>query len=159
MAYDLEKYVWSESDFNSMGWHDCKIHAITYFPESRELILDIDYLFEWVKPNEDTYYKFWISPATMVFECASEVDCNLRLDLGLEIAGIFRTESNASESTECNGFGKSWNWEISCTSGSITLKSTGYKMFVRALPKLESEQSIAYEKRGGVSFSRKIENA
>lgn len=48
--YQLEKYLWTEEDFNQMGWHDSNIYAIA-FGENFEFKLDIDYIFQWVHPK------------------------------------------------------------------------------------------------------------
>ena len=44
--------IYTEADFGSMGWHDCHIHAIALEPlpsEPGRLLLDIDYLVEWLR--------------------------------------------------------------------------------------------------------------
>ena len=50
--YKLEKWIWTEADFDVMGWHDSQIHATAFFPEDFELVLDIDYIFDWVHPYD-----------------------------------------------------------------------------------------------------------
>jgi hypothetical protein len=50
--YELEKWVWSEADFEEMVWHDARIHAIAFLPDSFEFVLDIDYILRWVQPAE-----------------------------------------------------------------------------------------------------------
>jgi hypothetical protein len=40
--YELEKWLWTESDFEMMGWHDSRVYAISFSPEQSEIILDID---------------------------------------------------------------------------------------------------------------------
>jgi hypothetical protein len=154
MNYELEKDIWTEQDFETMGWHDCKIHAFTFFPEKYEFVLDIDYIFKWVKPDETGYYKFWISPATMVFENAYDIVFDLVVNYGIEISGISRENPEKPKNSEFCGKETEWSWEIDSPSGAITLKSVGYKMYVRSSPILKREQSIEYEERGGISFSR-----
>ncbi len=41
--YELEKWVWSQHDFDLMGWHDATVHAFALVPEQFELLLDIGY--------------------------------------------------------------------------------------------------------------------
>ena len=48
--YKLEKWIWDDSDFDQMGWHDCKIHGFAFYSDDYELVLDMDYLFEWLNP-------------------------------------------------------------------------------------------------------------
>jgi hypothetical protein len=28
--YELEKWIWTEADFDVMGWHDSSIHALAF---------------------------------------------------------------------------------------------------------------------------------
>lgn len=42
-----------------------------------KLLFDIDYIFKWVGPEEDGYYRFWISPATLIFENVYDVNIDL----------------------------------------------------------------------------------
>ncbi len=45
--YILEKSIWTDLDFENMGWHDSRIHSVA-FGENFELIFDIDYIFKWL---------------------------------------------------------------------------------------------------------------
>jgi hypothetical protein len=85
--YKPEKLVWSESDFEMMGWHDCPIYGIHL---ADNVAFDIDYIFKWVLNEQDRNYEFWISPATLVFEQARSLKIEIDLDFvnGLEIAEI-----------------------------------------------------------------------
>ena len=76
--YELEKWVWTEEDFERMGWHDSRIYALAFSPETFELLLDIDYIFQWINPEPgETFYKFWVAPATLIFENVSDVDFDI----------------------------------------------------------------------------------
>jgi hypothetical protein len=71
----LSTAVWTDADFPVMGWHDCRIHAVSVaeyeddtLPPTR-LLLDLDYIVRWVDPApRRKYFTFWIAPATLVFE-------------------------------------------------------------------------------------------
>jgi len=44
------KTVWTDADFETMGWHDNAVHAIAVEPappHPGSLLLDIDYIVEW----------------------------------------------------------------------------------------------------------------
>jgi hypothetical protein len=46
----LAKAVWTEADFDAMGWHDNAIYAIAVEPvpdNPGRLLLDLDYIVEW----------------------------------------------------------------------------------------------------------------
>ena len=48
MEYLLEKKIWTDADFAQMGWHDCRIYKLRL---TRDLELDIDYIFRWNQPE------------------------------------------------------------------------------------------------------------
>ena len=77
----IEQAIWTEADFDVMGWHDVALHAIAIEPDHPHpgrLALDIDYLLKWVPPESSaSAFRFWISPATLVFDQASDLVVDL----------------------------------------------------------------------------------
>src|SRR5438876_153627 len=72
--YLLEKLIWSDADFEQMGWHDVYIYAFGALAETFELVFDIDYILDCVLPTlPDQHYRFWIAPATLVFENVHDI--------------------------------------------------------------------------------------
>ena len=51
--YKLDKSIWTEADFDTMGRHDATIHAIAFFPDTFEFALDLDYVFQWIAPESE----------------------------------------------------------------------------------------------------------
>ena len=71
--YELEKAIWTEFDFDIMGWHDAPVYGMALFSDSTtlttELVFDLDYIFEWINPvPPDNCFSFWIAPSTLVFK-------------------------------------------------------------------------------------------
>jgi hypothetical protein len=151
--YKLEKAEWNEKDFDVMGWHDAKMHSFAFDPDKFELIFDLDYIFEWIK-GEDQFYSFWVSPVTMVFENAFDV--KVELEIGsiyeLEIADIKQVPLGKTPNEEHDQF----RYEIECQNGSISLTATGFKMYVRKHPLYTASQSLSLQERGGLSFGREL---
>ncbi len=48
MTYQLEKNIWTDTDFEKMGWHDNHIYKIRLI---KDLELDIDYILQWNSPE------------------------------------------------------------------------------------------------------------
>jgi hypothetical protein len=70
--------LWTEEDFEIMGWHDWRIYAVAFDGKTFESSLDIDYIVNWISPAEgDIYYRFWVSPATSVFANGYNININL----------------------------------------------------------------------------------
>ena len=153
-AYDLEKEVWTEADVKVMGWHDASIWSMVPNTAQFEYLLDLDYIFKWVHPKEnETYFKFWVAPVTMVFENAFDVKIDIESQQGLiEVADLYM------ESPELTPNGKftSHTYRFECQEGEITVKATGFKMYVRQKPKLIQGQSFELAERGGIGFGRTL---
>src|SRR5689334_9123992 len=69
----LEKAVWTDGDFDTMGWHDATVHAIAFHEDEQgaqdALLLDLDYIVRWLDPEPPAeYFTFLVAPATLVFE-------------------------------------------------------------------------------------------
>lgn len=157
LKYELEKTLWTEDDFENMGWHDSLIYAIGFTPNF-EFTLDIDYIFKWVHPQEDeTHFKFWVAPCTLVFENVYDLkfDIEISSPFELEIADITRDSPQKPINAEFIKRETEFSWNIETQQGNITFKAIGYKQYVRKLPVFQESQQIDSEKRGGISLERK----
>jgi hypothetical protein len=156
--YELEKKIWTETDFQTMGWHDSSIYGLAFQSDpstlSSELILDIDYIFQWVHPvPPNLYFSFWIAPATLVFKNVHKLDMHIDQDppntFDLEIADIHRLEQFAYPNGQ-----PFWKWHIELQNGNIYFDSSGYEQFIKQLPVLAG-QHYPQEFRGGSNFDRR----
>jgi hypothetical protein len=138
--YKPEKSVWSESDFEVMGWHDCTIYGIQF---AGNVVLDIDYIFKWVLDENDSAYKFWVSPATLVFEHVRDLKIQIDLDFvnGLEVADLRQKELGNNE----------YEYHIETREGDIHLIASGFRQYIRKEPILKKEQCLTEEERKGYS--------
>ena len=150
--YQLEKPVWDDSDFAVMGWHDTTVWSMLADPDEYEFLLDMDYIFQWVHPGAgETSFKFWVAPVTMVFENAHDVKIHIESSQGgIEVADFHREEPEVTP----NGQFTQHTYRFECQEGTISLKATGFRMFVRRAPVLLEGQSFSLPQRGGVSFER-----
>jgi hypothetical protein len=150
--YQIEKYVWSDEDFEVMGWHDASLWSMYADPEAFEFMFDLDYIFKWVDPEPgETYFKFWVCPVTMVFANVSDVIINIESQQGaIEVADLLRTPLGLSP----NGEFEQYAFHFECQEGQLSLKAAGFKMYVRQAPVLQEQQSLEFTTRGGVSFGR-----
>jgi hypothetical protein len=139
--YHLEKAIWSESDLETMGWHDTFIHAIS-FSEDSKFLLDIDYIFKWIDPvKEETYFKFWVAPCTLIFEDVRNLKITVEISMPfeLEIADLHRISKD--------------EWKIETHQGDIDFYAIGYKQYVRQNPILIHHQVLTLKERNGLSFT------
>jgi hypothetical protein len=153
-TYELEKYIWSEDDFSIMGWHDSKIWGFLADSENFEFMVDLDYIFQWVHPKEvETYFKFWVAPVTMVFENAYDICLDIESRQGeLEVADLHMENERKSK----NGRFDEYDFRFECQEGDFKVSATGFKMYVRKAPVLQSGQTLDYDLRGGINFDREF---
>lgn len=156
--YQLAKWVFTEEDYEQMGWHDCKVRALTFHNENYEFILDIDYILQWLKPAEgETFYNFLVSPATPVFENVYDLEFDLQTStfLGIEIDELKRETPRRPRNADHIKQKQEWKWTLDCHEGDISFWSVGFKQYIRAEPKLVTVQQLDLVTRGGISFDRR----
>lgn len=153
-AYALEKSVWTEEDFEVMSWHDSTLWSMLANAEEFEYLFDLDYIFKWIHPREgETDFKFWVAPVTMVFENAHEVKIDIASSQGcIEIAALLMENPKPTP----NGKYTEHTHRFECQEGEISLKATGFKMYVRQSPTLSQGQGLDLKDRNGISFRREL---
>ncbi len=154
-TYKLEKPVWTQVDFNVMGWHDAKVWGILANTDEWELLVDLDYIFNWVHPKgEEENFKFWVAPVTMLFENAYDVKIDVESQQGeIQVAELHMENPRKTK----NGKFTEYTFRFECQEGEITLSATGYKMYVRQKPRLLQSQELEFTERGGVKFGRELD--
>jgi hypothetical protein len=152
-ASGLGKAVWTEADFPVMGWHDCRVHAISVaeyeddtLPPTR-LLLDLDYIVRWVDPApRKKHFTFWIAPATLVFEQVWDITGELGpLHGGLEIADLHRLAPPDDKPYSA--------WHVEGHEFDLRFRAGGYRQYVRTPPRHVDRQVLTMAERGGLSFA------
>jgi len=139
--YNLEKWIWTDSDFEDMGWHDCPIYAMKF---DDDVVFDLDYIFKWNDPDvSGMSYTFWISPATLIFKDVGFLKVDFKMDFanGLEIYQINKTELE-----------KTIEWKLETQEGDITLQSKSFQQIILREPTLQFGQYIPEDERGTIPF-------
>ena len=150
-VYVLDKTVWTEADFDQMGWHDACVHGISWDTDTHSFLLDIDYIYQWVAPKEGRgSFSFWISPCTLVFNTVWSVDISVKMSNELYVMDIVREQTrHATTGDLVTGV---WDWIIECDSGEMSFTSNGFTQYSRQEPKHISAQKFDLTERGGVKF-------
>jgi hypothetical protein len=150
-AYQLEKALWTDADFELMSWHDCPIHALS-FDRNNNLLFDIDYIFKWVLMKNKRNYKFWIAPCTLVFENVYGIEFESD-HTSIIIDNITRENPQVPKNAEYLQRDFEYDWIIETTVGEVLFKSVGFKQYVRRTPMLINAQDLDMGARVGISFS------
>ena len=151
------KSIWSEEDFEQLNWHDVIVHAFSIIPREYdyELMLDIDYIFEWINPAPlAKHFSFVIAPATLSFPGAWDIktDIATRKDILEPISILDIQRKNPRETNTANVF--NWDWSIILEQGSIKFNGYGFKQYVRKEPLVLDSNVLEEEHRGVTSFSK-----
>lgn len=133
------KTIWTNSDFESMGWHDCRLYGFVIPDEDFKLSFDIDYIFKWEK-SSGKVTGYWVSPCDLVFESVSnfKVEMDFKDSMLLFIININRTNKRSTP----NGKLTEWDYEIECDNGLISFSSIGCNQRVRKQPILSASQDL-----------------
>lgn len=152
-SYPLEKTLWTSDDFEVMGWHDVRVWAMAASEEDYAFALDLDYLFKWVHPGPgETCFKFWVAPVTMVFENAHSIALDIASSQGtLDIADLHRDDPRPTP----NGAFTEYLFRFECQEGTVSLRATSYRLYVRQAPRLVPRQWLSLAERGGLSVERR----
>jgi hypothetical protein len=141
--YELEKKIWTDADFEKMGWHDCRIYKIRL---TENLELDIDYILQWNKPDiEGLPFTFWVAPATLVFKNINNIQ--------FEIDTAF-DEAVEIEDIELNKLDNKIQWTIITQQGDIEFTADGFTQWIRQEPFFQFGQTISYIERCGFSLEQ-----
>ena len=143
MIYQLEKRIWTDQDFENMGWHDNHIYKVRF---TEDLELDIDYILQWNKPElEGLPFTFWIAPATLVFRRVK----NLTFEFSSGYEDAFEIEEIENPTV-----GNENKWTIITRQGDFQFTCDGFEQFIRQEPFFEFWQTIPYNKRNGYCLDR-----
>lgn len=153
LQYQLDKALWTADDFEVMGWHDSRVWAMVAAEESFKFAMDLDYIFRTVHPEPGaTNFKFWVDPVTMVFENAHDMRIEIEsCQGGIKVADLYREEPKPT----LNGALTDYLYRFECQEGSVSLRATGYRLYVRMVPRLKEAQCLSLAERGGLSVERR----
>jgi hypothetical protein len=126
------KELWSDAEFDEMGWHDCRIYSLRFPDNELRLKLDIDYIFSWEKLPNDSF-RFWVSPCELIFENVSDFKAEVDFKNYMQLFIMELKRGNARPSP--NGKATLWDYEIDCDNGRIAFTATGFEQRVRAQPR------------------------
>jgi hypothetical protein len=143
---------WTESDFDSLSWHDNHVHGLQVRPGPfgpGQLILDLDYITEWVC-DPDGSCRFRIAPATLTFREVS--DLRVELDYHAVQAAItpFSISQITRESTSIPSHYQ-WRIEVNWPQGAISFVAAGFNQTLRGPLLLKAEQWLEPAERAGGS--------
>jgi hypothetical protein len=147
---------WVTADYDDLSWHHNHVHglAIQSGPHGcGDLILDIDFIVEWVQCGER--FEFILAPADLVFHSVSRLKVEVDYEnpqaaiTPFSISGIER--ELVSYPTGYTSY--RWSIEVNWPEGLIEFAAPGFTQTLRSTPIRVGQQFLethARTKRGGV---------
>ena len=135
--------------FDSITWHDNVLHAISFVDEDfkNDLILDIDYIIEWLNQDCGCSYEFRVAPAHLVFHEVSNLKINFSKGPQLMMFS-YLADINAI-SREPMGENR-YRWEIHLLGGEgnlISFEASGFTQQTYKEPIVTTLQHLTSEQR------------
>jgi hypothetical protein len=142
--------AWSEQQFDEMSWHDNHVHALRIVEGvhgAGELILDLDYILEWVK-CEDNSCEFRIVPVTLTFKDVTNLRVSLDYAAPTAALGPFsihalerRTERRERYNAQL------WKILVNWPAGEISFEASGFEQRATGDPVLSAAMYLNASKR------------
>ena len=133
--YETIKLIWTDEDFENMGWHDNRLYGIIFDTQRFRLSFDIDYIFEW----SETLDSFLVAPSTLDFENISNtsIKIDFRDTQSIIIHQILRINERKTP------FGNiEWFYTIETDVGEISFWATSFVQNIKAIPIWTTAQDL-----------------
>ena len=133
------KEHWLNPEFDGLGWHDGRLYSITVPDEDFKLKLDIDYIFEWERKDNEVV-GFWVSPCDLIFFNVANFKMEINYKDGnlLFVSEIRRSNERLTPNKKYT----QWDFEIECDNGMLSFSATGFEQHVRKRPVLSETQDL-----------------
>ena len=145
----MPDYRWTEAQFEDMSWHDNHVHALRIVEGAYgagELVLDLDYILEWLCDAEE--YRFRILPATLTFLDVTRL--RVCLDYASPSAALSPFSIHAIErrpEARERYVAQIWRIVIDWPQGEIEFEAAGFVQHGTEPPVLCREQWLRPEER------------
>lgn len=143
--------TYTDADLDDLSFHDVHVYGYAALREAFEIRFDIDYLAEWRDPSEkDAPFSFRISPATLVFENAGDLEATLVAPQGdFSLDCLVRSDFVQMPGAQLG----TWQFELEGHGDcSVRLRASGFRLHLRAEPVVAQLQQLSLRDRGGISF-------
>jgi hypothetical protein len=147
----MVEYLWTEKEFDQMSWHDNHVHGFKLIEGdygAGQLVLDIDYILEWINAAEGRC-RFRILPAILKFRGVTNL--RLALDYATPAAGLGPFSIHAIErkiEPRERYDAQVWKIIINWPEGEICFEAEGFEQRGIREPQIADEQCLSARERG-----------
>jgi hypothetical protein len=141
---------WTDQQFEEMSWHDNHVHALRIVEGkhgSGELILDLDYILEWI--NGADGFQFRIVPVCLTFLEVTNLRISLDYATPTAALGPFAIHAIERHSEARERYvAQVWNILLNWPNGEIMFDATGFVQRVTGATVLTHDQLLRPDQRG-----------
>src|SRR5919109_1727079 len=140
----MSEQVWTYDQFEEMSWHDNHAHSIRIVEGihgSGMLVLDLDYILEWICDVDGS--RFRITPATLTFHEVTDLRISLDYAAATAALGPFSIHAieRRTESRE-HYVAQIWKILINWPRGEIVFEATGFEQRAIGSPVVSENQVL-----------------
>mgnify|MGYP006908414368 CR=1 FL=1 len=151
------QHRWTDDQFEQMSWHDNHVHGLQIVEGefgAGQLIIDLDYIVEWVKDNSGGC-RFRLLPVALTFQEVTFL--RISLDYATPTAGLCpfslhdierRTEQRERYEAQV------WKLLVNWPAGEISFEAKGFVQQGAGEPVLSDQMYLSPEERAG--FTRAV---
>jgi hypothetical protein len=142
--------AWSEQQFDEMSWHDNHVHALRIVEGvhgAGQLVLDLDYILEWVKCEGDSC-EFRIVPATLVFKDVTSLRLTLDYATPTAALGPFSIHAIERRTERRERYdAQLWRILVNWPVGEISFEASGFEQLATGDPVLSAAMYLDASQR------------
>jgi hypothetical protein len=137
--------TWSDSQFNEMSWHDNHVHALRIVEGvhgAGQLVLDLDYILEWMKCEGDGC-GFRIVPANLTFKEVTSLRISLDYATPTAALGPFSIHAIERRTERRDRYdAQLWKILVNWPVGEISFEAIGFEQISTGDPVLSSAMHL-----------------
>ena len=143
MIFSKVKKIWTDNDFEQMGWHDCRLYGFFFDYKNFDLVLNIDYIFEWVKDqnNPNKFIGFQVAPCSLIFEACTDLKISIDLNNTSDI--IINRLKRENPRLTPNGKFTEMDYFIDLNNeNTLSFSAIGYRQILNDKPTFSENQDL-----------------
>jgi len=146
---------WTSEDFNDLTWHDNHIHGFRVIEGvhgTGELLIDIDFILEWLGADDSGNFRFQIAPADLIFHDVSNLTVSLDYASISAAMGPFSIDGIKKHIEKRERYDATvWTIDINFPAGRISFEGSGFTQTLRGHAITTDQQVLSHEQRSSAA--------
>jgi hypothetical protein len=141
----MNELHWTHEHFDEMSWHDNHVHGVRFIAGEHgagELVLDIDYIVEWLRTGDASQFR--LLPATLRFTDVTNLHISLDYASHSAAMGPFSIHAieRRMEQRESH-VAQLWRIDVNWPGGEVSIEASGYEQTATGKAVVSSQQWLS----------------